>query len=114
MSGNHYGTLFTVTPFGERHGPALGSIVDGCKPGMILSASDIQNELDRRKPVTSRHTTHRREPDEIDILSGVFEGKTTGTPIGLVIRYVDQRSKEYSKFAEQFRPGHADYTYQQK
>ena len=114
MSGNTFGTLFTVTTFGESHGPALGAIVDGCPPGMNLSATDIQHELDRRKPGTSRHTTQRREPDEVQILSGVFEGKTTGTPIGLIIHNLDQRSKDYTKIAEQFRPGHADYTYQQK
>ena len=114
MSGNTFGTLFSVTTFGESHGLALGATVDGCPPGMELAASDIQRELDRRKPGTSRHTTQRREPDEVRILSGVFEGKTTGTPIGLVIDNVDQRSKDYGKIAEQFRPGHADYTYQQK
>src|SRR3569832_1877200 len=114
MSGNNFGTLFTVTTFGESHGPALGAIVDGCPPGMILRASDIQHELDRSKPGTSRHNTKRREPDEIVILSGVFEGKTTGSPSGLVIRNVEQRSKDYSKIAELFRPGHADFTYHQK
>ncbi len=114
MSGNTFGTLFTVTTFGESHGVALGAIVDGCPPGMELSAADIQGELDRRKPGTSRHTTQRREADEVQILSGVFEGKTTGTPIGLLIHNTDQRSKDYSKIAAQFRPGHADYTYQQK
>src|SRR3569833_3685294 len=97
MSGNTFGTLFTVTTFGERHGPALGAIVDGCPPGMILRASDIQHELDRSKPGTSRHTTQRREPGEIEILSGVFEGKPPGTPLGLVIRTVGQRAKGYSK-----------------
>ncbi len=114
MSGSTFGTLFSVSTFGESHGPALGAIVDGCPPGMTLSAADIQHELDRRKPGTSRHTTQRREADEVEILSGVFEGRTTGTPIGLLIRNTDQRSKDYSKIAEQFRPGHADYTYQQK
>ena len=114
MSGNTFGTLFTVTSFGESHGPALGAIVDGCPPGMALSETDIQHDLDRRKPGQSRHTTQRRESDAVQILSGVFEGKTTGTPIGLVIHNEDQRSKDYSKIMDRFRPGHADYTYQQK
>jgi chorismate synthase len=114
MSGNSIGKLFTVTTFGESHGPALGAIVDGCPPGMALTEADLQIDLDRRKPGTSRHTTQRREADEVKILSGVFEGKTTGTPIGLMIENTDQRSKDYSKIAESFRPGHADYTYQQK
>lgn len=114
MSGNTIGKLFSVTSFGESHGPALGCIVDGCPPGMELSEADIQGDLDRRKPGTSRHTTQRREADAVKILSGVFEGKTTGTPIGLLIENTDQRSKDYSKIAETFRPGHADYTYQQK
>ena len=114
MSGNTIGKLFTVTSFGESHGPALGCIVDGCPPGMALSETDIQGDLDRRKPGTSRHTTQRREADAVKILSGVFEGKTTGTPIGLLIENTDQRSKDYSKIAESFRPGHADFTYQQK
>lgn len=114
MSGNTFGKLFTVTGFGESHGPALGCIVDGCPPGLELSAADLQRDLDRRKPGTSRHTTQRREADEVEILSGVFEGRTTGTPIGLIIRNTDQRSKDYSKIQDQFRPGHADYTYQQK
>jgi chorismate synthase len=114
MSGNTFGKLFTVTTFGESHGPALGCIVDGCPPGLELSESDIQADLDRRKPGTSRHTTQRREADEVKILSGVFEGRTTGTPIGLLIENTDQRSKDYAKIAESFRPGHADYTYQQK
>ncbi|QPK65263.1 chorismate synthase [Methylomonas sp. LL1] len=114
MSGNSIGKLFTVTTFGESHGPALGAIVDGCPPGMELSEADLQIDLDRRKPGTSRHTTQRREADEVKILSGVFEGKTTGCPIGLLIENTDQRSKDYSKIAESFRPGHADYTYQQK
>ena len=114
MSGNTLGKLFTVTTFGESHGPALGCIVDGCPPGMALTEADIQNDLDRRKPGTSRHTTQRREADEVKILSGVFEGKTTGTPIGLLIENTDQRSKDYSKIADSFRPGHADYTYQHK
>ncbi|BBL75647.1 chorismate synthase [Methylomagnum ishizawai] len=114
MSGNTLGQLFTVTTFGESHGPALGCIVDGCPPGLLLSEADLQIELDRRKPGTSRHTTQRREPDEVKILSGVFEGKTTGTPIGLLIENVDQRSKDYGNIAEQFRPAHADYTYHMK
>ena len=114
MSGNSIGKLFTVTTFGESHGPALGAIVDGCPPGLALSEADLQIDLDRRKPGTSRHTTQRREADEVKILSGVFEGKTTGCPIGLLIENTDQRSKDYSKIAESFRPGHADYTYQQK
>jgi chorismate synthase len=114
MSGNTIGTLFTVTTFGESHGPALGAIIDGCPPGMALTEADIQIDLDRRKPGTSRHTTQRREADEVKILSGVFEGKTTGTPIGLLIENTDQRSKDYSKIAESFRPGHADFTYQAK
>ncbi|SMF95361.1 chorismate synthase [Methylomagnum ishizawai] len=114
MSGNTLGQLFTVTSFGESHGPALGCIVDGCPPGLPLSEADLQVELDRRKPGTSRHTTQRREPDAVKILSGVFEGKTTGTPIGLLIENVDQRSKDYGNIAEQFRPAHADYTYHMK
>lgn len=114
MSGNTQGKLFTVTTFGESHGPALGCIVDGCPPGMALTEADIQMDLDRRKPGTSRHTTQRREADEVRILSGVFEGKTTGTPIGLLIENTDQRSKDYTKIADTFRPGHADYTYQHK
>jgi chorismate synthase len=114
MSGNTLGTLFTVTSFGESHGPAIGCIVDGCPPGMALSAADLQPDLDRRKPGTSRHVTQRRESDTVEILSGVFEGKTTGTPIALLIRNEDQRSKDYGSIAETFRPGHADYTYWQK
>jgi chorismate synthase len=114
MSGNSIGKLFTVTSFGESHGPAIGCIVDGCPPGMALSEADLQADLDRRKPGTSRHTTQRREADEISILSGIFEGKTTGTPIGLLINNTDQRSKDYTKIMDRFRPGHADYTYQQK
>ena len=114
MSGNSIGKIFTVTSFGESHGPAIGCIVDGCPPGMLLTEADIQVDLDRRKPGQSRHTTQRKEPDEVEILSGVFEGKTTGTPIGMLIRNQDQRSKDYSKITDQFRPGHADYTYQQK
>ncbi|HEY9136018.1 MAG TPA: chorismate synthase [Pseudomonadales bacterium] len=114
MSGNTFGKLFTVTSFGESHGPALGCIVDGCPPGMCLNESDLQKDLDRRKPGTSRYTTQRREPDEVRILSGVFEGKTTGTPIGLLIENTDQKSKDYSDIKDTFRPGHADYTYTQK
>ena len=114
MSGNSIGKLFTVTSFGESHGPAIGCIVDGCPPGMALSESDLQHDLDRRKPGKSRHTTQRRESDKVQILSGVFEGRTTGTPIGLLIHNTDQRSKDYSKIMDRFRPGHADYTYQQK
>ena len=114
MSGNTIGKLFTVTSFGESHGPAIGCIVDGCPPGLALTEADLQEDLDRRKPGTSRHTTQRREADEVKILSGVFEGKTTGTPIGLLIENTDQRSKDYSKIADTFRPGQADYTYQQK
>ncbi|MCW5591010.1 MAG: chorismate synthase [Burkholderiales bacterium] len=114
MSGNTLGTLFTVTTFGESHGPAIGCVVDGCPPGMALSEADIQPDLDRRKPGTSRHVTQRREADRVEILSGVFEGRTTGTPIALLIRNEDQRSKDYAKIASSFRPGHADYTYLQK
>jgi chorismate synthase len=114
MSGNTLGKLFCVTSFGESHGPAIGCVVDGCPPGMALSEEDIQRELDRRKPGTSRHVTQRREADSVEILSGVFEGKTTGTPIALLIRNEDQRSKDYSKIMDVFRPGHADYTYWQK
>jgi len=114
MSGSTLGTLFTVTSFGESHGPAIGCVVDGCPPGMTLSEDDIQPELDRRKPGTSRHVTQRREEDRVEILSGVFEGRTTGTPIGLLIRNEDARSKDYSKIKDSFRPGHADYTYLQK
>ncbi|WP_372985139.1 chorismate synthase [Marinobacter sp.] len=114
MSGNSFGKLFTVTTFGESHGAALGCIIDGCPPGLELSEADMQRDLDRRKPGTSRHTTQRREADEVKILSGVFEGKTTGTPIGLIIENTDQRSKDYSKISEQFRPAHADYTYTHK
>ncbi len=114
MSGNSFGKLFTVTTFGESHGLALGGIVDGCPPGLELSEDDLQKDLDRRKPGTSRHTTQRREQDQVKILSGVFEGKTTGTPIGLIIENTDQRSKDYTNIKDTFRPGHADYTYQQK
>jgi chorismate synthase len=114
MSGNTLGKSFCVTSFGESHGPAIGCVVDGCPPGMDLSVEDIQRDLDRRKPGTSRHVTQRQESDAVEILSGVFEGKTTGTPIGLLIRNVDARSKDYSNIRDTFRPGHADYTYWQK
>ncbi|WP_288843761.1 chorismate synthase [uncultured Deefgea sp.] len=114
MSGNSIGLLFTVTSFGESHGAGIGCIVDGCPPGMALSEADIQLELDRRKPGTSRHVTQRKEPDSVEILSGVYEGKTTGTPIALLIRNQDQRSQDYGKIVETFRPGHADYTYWHK
>jgi chorismate synthase len=114
MSGNTLGKLFCVTSFGESHGPAIGCVVDGCPPGLELSESDIQPELDRRKPGTSRHVTQRREEDSVEILSGVFEGRTTGTPIALLIRNTDAKSKDYSKIKDMFRPGHADYTYLQK
>jgi chorismate synthase len=114
MSGNTTGKLFSVTSFGESHGPAIGCVVDGCPPGLALSVADIQAELDRRKPGTSRHVTQRREPDEVEILSGVFEGVTTGTPIALLIRNQDQRSRDYGNIADTFRPGHADYPYWQK
>jgi len=114
MSGNTFGTLFTVTSFGESHGTAIGCVVDGCPPGMEISAEYIQQDLDRRKPGTSRYVTPRKESDTVEILSGVFEGKTTGTPIALLIRNEDQRSQDYGNIAESFRPGHADYTYWQK
>jgi len=114
MSGNSFGKLFTVTSFGESHGPALGCVIDGCPPGLSLSAADLQRDLDRRKPGQSRFTTQRREDDHVRILSGVFEGKTTGTPIGLLIENTDQRPRDYDKISRQFRPAHADYTYQQK
>lgn len=114
MAGNTIGRLFTVTSFGESHGPALGCIVDGCPPGLALAASDLQVDLDRRKPGTSRFTTQRREADEVRILSGVFEGRTTGTPIGMLIENTDQRSKDYSSIKDTFRPAHADYSYNQK
>jgi len=114
MSGNTLGKLFTVTTFGESHGPAIGCVIDGCPPGMALGASDIQLDLDRRRPGTSRHVTQRQEADQVEILSGVFDGLTTGTPIALLIRNTDQRSKDYGNIAETFRPGHADYTYWQK
>ena len=114
MAGNTFGRIFTVTSFGESHGPAIGCVVDGCPPGLVLSAEDIQKDLDRRKPGTSRHVTQRQESDTVEILSGVFEGKTTGTPIGLLIRNEDQRSRDYGNLIDTFRPGHADYTYWQK
>ncbi|UOD49421.1 chorismate synthase [Orrella daihaiensis] len=114
MSGNSLGKIFCVTNFGESHGPAIGCIVDGCPPGLALEVADIQVELDRRRPGTSRHVTQRQEPDQVEILSGVFEGKTTGTPIGLLIRNQDARSKDYSNIVDTFRPGHADYTYWKK
>ncbi|MGB1543214.1 MAG: chorismate synthase [Spongiibacter marinus] len=114
MSGNTIGKLFTVTTFGESHGLALGAIIDGCPPGLAISESDLQRDLDRRKPGTSRYTTQRRENDEVKILSGVFEGETTGTSIGLLIENQDQRSKDYSKIKDRFRPMHADYSYEQK
>ncbi|RYZ00881.1 MAG: chorismate synthase [Comamonadaceae bacterium] len=114
MSGNTLGTLFAVTNFGESHGPAIGCVIDGCPPGLELAEADIQADLDRRRPGTSRHVTQRAEPDTVEILSGVYEGKTTGTPICLLIRNTDQRSKDYSAIAQTFRPGHADYTYFQK
>ncbi len=114
MSGNSFGKVFTVTTFGESHAPALGGIVDGCPPGMELSEADLQVDLERRKPGKSRHTTQRREDDVVQILSGVFEGRTTGTPIGLIIFNKDQRPQDYATIKDRFRPGHADYTYQQK
>ena len=114
MSGNTFGKLFTVTTFGESHGPAIGCIVDGCPPGLELSGADIQPDLDRRRPGSSKYTTQRKEPDQVKILSGVFEGKTTGTPIALIIHNTDQRSKDYSDIMDRFRPGHADYTYHHK
>jgi chorismate synthase len=114
MSGNTFGHLFTVTTFGESHGPALGCVVDGCPPGMTLSEADLQPDRDRRRPGTSRHVTQRQESDRVEILSGVYQGMTTGTPIALLIRNEDQRSKDYSAIAQTFRPGHADYTYLHK
>ena len=114
MSGNTLGTLYCITSFGESHGPAIGCVVDGCPPGLALDVADIQRDLDRRKPGTSRHVTQRREADTVEILSGVFEGRTTGTPIALLIRNEDARSKDYAAIAETFRPGHADYAYWQK
>ncbi|MDP6969606.1 MAG: chorismate synthase [Gammaproteobacteria bacterium] len=114
MAGNTFGKLFTVTTFGESHGPAIGAIVDGCPAGVPLTEADLQVDLDRRKPGTSRHTTQRREDDRVTIMSGVFEGLTTGTPIGLLIENTDQRSKDYGNIKDQFRPAHADYTYMHK
>jgi len=114
MAGNTIGKMFAVTTFGESHGPAIGGVVDGCPPGMALCEADMQKDLERRRPGKSRHTTQRQEPDEIRILSGVFEGVTTGTPIGLLVENVDHRSQDYSKIKDMFRPGHADYSYQQK
>ena len=114
MSGNTFGTLFTVTNFGESHGPALGCVIDGCPPGLPLAEADIQTDLDRRRPGTSRHVTQRQEADQVEILSGVYEGVTTGTPIALLIRNTDQRSKDYANIAQSFRPGHADYAYWHK
>jgi chorismate synthase len=114
MAGDTFGQLFTVTTFGESHGPAMGCVVDGCPPGLSLTEVDIQKDLDRRRPGRSRHVTQRKEPDRVQILSGVFEGLTTGTAIGLLVENVDQRSRDYSKIKDSFRPGHADYTYQQK
>src|SRR6476469_3853567 len=114
MAGNTFGHIFTVTSFGESHGPAIGCVVDGCPPGLVLSSDDIQQDLDRRKPGTSRHVTQRQEADRVEILSGIFEGRTTGTPIALLIRNEDARSKDYGNLIDTFRPGHADYTYWQK
>jgi chorismate synthase len=114
MSGNTFGQLFAVTNFGESHGPAIGCVIDGCPPGMVLAEADIQGDLDRRRPGTSRHVTQRNEPDAVEILSGVYEGKTTGTPICLLIKNTDQRSKDYGNILQSFRPGHADYTYLHK
>ncbi|HEY4637590.1 MAG TPA: chorismate synthase [Burkholderiales bacterium] len=114
MSGNTFGMLYCVTSFGESHGPAYGGVVDGCPPGLELSAADLQGELDRRKPGSSRHVTQRRESDAVEILSGLYEGRTTGTPIGFLVRNEDARPKDYAAIADKFRPGHADYTYWQK
>lgn len=114
MAGDTFGRLFTVTTFGESHGPSMGCVVDGCPPGLALTEADIQSDLERRRPGRSRHVTQRKEPDQVKILSGVFEGVTTGTAIGLLVQNVDQRSRDYSKIKDTFRPGHADYTYQQK
>ncbi len=114
MSGNTFGNLFAVTNFGESHGPAIGCVIDGCPPGMALTEADIQHDLDRRRPGTSRHVTQRQEPDQVQILSGVYEGKTTGTPIALLIQNTDQRSKDYGNILDTFRPGHADFTYLRK
>src|SRR3569833_4424060 len=114
MSGNTLGTLFRVTSFGESHGPAIGCVVDGCPPGMTLAEADIQQHLDRRRPNTTQHNTQQHKPNTVEILSGVFEGRTTGTPIALLIRNQDARSKDYANIAAAFRPGHADYTYWHK
>jgi len=114
VAGNTFGRVFTVTSFGESHGPALGCIVDGCPPGLALAEADLQKDVDRRRPGTSQYTTQRRESDTVRILSGVFDGKTTGTPIGLLVQNEDQRARDYEKIKDRFRPGHADYTYQQK
>jgi chorismate synthase len=114
VAGNTFGRVFTVTSFGESHGPALGCVVDGCPPGLELTETDLQADVDRRRPGTSQYTSQRREDDTVRILSGVFEGKTTGTPIGLLVENQDQRSRDYDKIKDRFRPGHADYTYQQK
>ena len=114
MAGDTFGRLFTVTTFGESHGPAMGCVVDGCPPGLALAENDIQHDLDRRRPGRSRHVTQRKEPDQVTILSGVFEGLTTGTAIGLIVQNVDQRSRDYSKIKDKFRPGHADFSYQKK
>ena len=114
MSGNTFGTLYCVTSFGESHGPAIGCVIDGCPPGLALAEADTQKDLDRRRPGTSRHVTQRREPDRVEILSGVFEGRTTGTPIALLIRNEDAKSRDYANIADTFRPGHADYTYWHK
>jgi len=114
MSGNTFGKLFTVTNFGESHGPAIGCVIDGCPPGMELCEADIQHDLDRRRPGTSKFVTQRNEPDQVQILSGVYQGKTTGTPIALLIQNTDQRSKDYGNILQSFRPGHADYAYWHK
>jgi chorismate synthase len=114
MSGNSFGRLFTVTTFGESHGPALGAIVDGCPPGLALAEADLMRDVERRRSGTSHHTSQRKEPDQVRILSGVFEGRTTGAPIGLLVENTDQRSRDYEKIKDRFRPGHADYSYQQK
>jgi chorismate synthase len=114
VAGNTFGRIFAVTSFGESHGPALGCVVDGCPPGLDLTEADLQADVDRRRPGTSQYTSQRREPDTVRILSGVFEGKTTGTPIALLVENEDQRSRDYEKIKDRFRPGHADYTYQQK
>ncbi|MCZ8130358.1 MAG: chorismate synthase [Steroidobacteraceae bacterium] len=114
MSGNTFGKLFTVTTFGESHGPALGAVVDGCPPGLALTEEDLQQDVERRRSGTSHHTSQRKEPDRVQILSGVFEGRTTGAPIGLLVHNTDQRSRDYDRIKDRFRPGHADYTYQQK